>query len=443
MNAKTEHGETPIMMALERELGETAKLLIEHRPLPRTNEEPSVSSEYAHNHISISKVLYDLVSTNNAKALNFFIDHVIPLLDQHMVYQEINMRTTERSETALHRAVRERPLYRLAKVLMQVPYVNVNVRDSKGYTPLHRFLNSLDDEDLNDFGIFDAFMGHRAVDLNTQNLLKHSLVHTASKKGGKLSKHYANVIAIDKRFNVNLRDLSGSTAIHEALRFNRFELAESLLARENAEVNFQDSQLQTLLHLAIERKKVKITRALLKREDIDVDTQDSTQSTPLHIASKEGHLGIVNMLLKKETIGLNKSDYLGCTAVMLAVQYGHVDIVEALLEMKDIDINCQDKYGKTALHKAISADSNAVEVAEMLLAIDGIDVALVDENQQSALSLAVQSGMWEIAKRILSRVEVDANIPYEHERTPLQEAAIRGDVLTVMDLLHHDHIQIN
>lgn len=143
-----------------------------------------------------------------------------------------------------------------------------------------------------------------------------------------------------------------------------------------------DANENTALHLSIQRQSSDILKLLLdiKTESgqqlFDVNAANSSGEAPLHLAATCGRLLIVQILLQQDPqLKLSALTCTGRTALHCAAAYGHILVAKELLE----HLSC----GETS---------------------DLPDVSLIpDEDGNTALILALQSGQAEIARALLRR----------------------------------------
>ncbi|KAL1494475.1 hypothetical protein ABEB36_010071 [Hypothenemus hampei] len=100
------------------------------------------------------------------------------------------------------------------------------------------------------------------------------------------------------KFNVNLCNKEGFTALHIAAKFGRTEILRILLD-SGATLNVCTYKtLQTPLHLAVISQSVQTVKDLLQCGNCRIDAQDYRGNTPLYYACMKNNLKIVETLLK-------------------------------------------------------------------------------------------------------------------------------------------------
>ena len=117
----------------------------------------------------------------------------------------------------------------------------------------------------------------------------------------------------------------------------------------------------------------------------------------------------------------------------LAVQYGHEDIVDLLLSSPkdEFDINYRDEYGYTPLHYA--AENGHLQIVTDLLSRPWIrpDIRALRGRGETPLSVAIRredAAMVEVLLQPENNVEINSRCVLDDSRTPLHQAALKGNV---------------
>ena len=265
---------------------------------------------------------------------------------------------------------------------------------------------------------------------------------------------------------IDVRDISGFTALHVAAICGEVEIIEMLVKR-GLDVNVGDTGGlgSTPLHSAAAKGRPESVRTLLrlggrKSMSIVIDRAGS----PLHQAASKGHRRVVSLLLSEGCpIDIRDSD--GLTALHIAVKFRQFEIVE-LLAKHGMDVNIMDNYGCTPLH--LASWHGQLALVHMLLRFGGWrSVAAVADRTGTPLHLAVVGGHMDVITHLLKEgcpidirdndgftllhlaashghlgiIEVlvkhglDVNIVCNRGRTPLLSAASAGQLESVRRLL--------
>lgn len=174
------------------------------------------------------------------------------------------------------------------------------------------------------------------------------------------------------------------------------ERLEAALAA-GADVNTRFANGQTPLIIAASQRQSDMVELLLAH-GAEPNAATETLGTPLMYAVWNGDLASVEALLRGGAdIDLKNID--GKTALMAAAANGHLALVDLLLRY-GASVNDRTINGWTALMYAVWGRHDAV-VARLLE--HGADVSVVNEDGDSATSIAIERGHFEIANMLRSQ----------------------------------------
>jgi len=344
--------------------------------------------------------------------------------------------------------------FKVAKLLLDHG-VDINVRDKKGRTPLHKSLIDLEDG-MADYYI-DAvwsLLEHgadvNALDNNhltplhvvleygnikaTRVLLEHgadvhvldaddsTLLHFASESGNA----EAARLLLEHGADVDARDNNESTPLHVALRCDSVEIARVLL-EHGADVHILDANDSTLLHFASESGNAEAARLLLEH-GANVHTLDNNNSTLLHLVSQDGDAGVARVLLEHGAV-VDALDNKDSTPLHDASQCGNAEVARVLLE-HGANTHVRNKEDQTPqrLLLAVLRNASPSNIDTIRFFLDrGADVDAVGDNHPTLLHRASCSGIVEVAQLLLER-GANINARDEEGRTPLHRVLIQlGD----------------
>lgn len=120
------------------------------------------------------------------------------------------------------------------------------------------------------------------------------------------------------------------------------------------------------------------------------------------ISYRSNALEALDLLLKKGAKPEATSASSGCTPLHVAAQFGHVQIVERLLNVKHLNIDATDQQEMTALHLAISRGFE--DICKYLLD-NGASIKITTKQERTCLHLAADAGNTKIVSLIIQTGE--------------------------------------
>lgn len=141
----------------------------------------------------------------------------------------------------------------------------------------------------------------------------------------------------------------------------------------------------TPLISASRRGDVKAAKALLA-SGADVNATNAKGFTPLMVASQEGNVDVINVLATDKKIDLEAMNWNADTALLIAVQNNRLEAVKTLL-----NIGAQPNYAKAGMTVLIAASYKGNPDIVRALLEAGADPNMVDENNESALDVAINT----------------------------------------------------
>ena len=333
--------------------------------------------------------------------------------------------------------------FKVARLLLDRG-VNIDVRDEKRRTPLHKVLtnltNSISDSDY--FADAVRFLLDHGADLNAEDNNHSTPLHMISKYGNAK----ATQVLLEHGARVDALDSDHLTPLHVALRHGNGEVVW-LLLEHGADVHAVDGSHSTPLHVVSRTPDVEALRLLLEHGgDVDAlrhsnveavrlllehgantHAVDGNRSTPLHVALRPPDVEAERLLLKHG-------------ADVHALRHGNVEAVRLLLK-HGADVHAVDGNHSTPLHVALrppdvevvlllleyGEDVHAlrpgnVEAVRLLLK-HGADVHAVDGNHSTPLHFASENGSAEAVQLLL---ECGANINARNKEghTPLHRVLV-------------------
>ncbi|GAB4828730.1 hypothetical protein Ancab_018398 [Ancistrocladus abbreviatus] len=220
---------------------------------------------------------------------------------------------------------------------------------------------------------------------------------------------------------MSLQDNAGETALYIAADNNLEEIFTYLL-------NFCD--LDTVMirsksdldafHVAAKRGHLGIVKQLLGIRPELCKSTDSTNTTPLYSAAVQDHLEVVNAILDADPSCARMVRKNGKTALHTAARYGYLRIVRTLIERDPGIVSIKDKKGQTALHMAAKGQDPVI-VEELCLA----DCSILNERDKkgnTAVHIATRKCRPQIVILLLSYTSIDVNAINNQQETAMDLA---------------------
>lgn len=160
----------------------------------------------------------------------------------------------------------------------------------------------------------------------------------------------------------------GSSALHEAARFDHLEILRFNVEIKDESVSVKNSNDNTPLHFAARYGRVDNVKYLISK-NADFNASNKVNMSPLHLAALGGHLEtakhLVNMY-RNQQIDFNFNDsFYGGTPLHYAASSGNLKLVQFLIN-NGADVNVRDSGGHTPLFYAVSKGGNLQIVTHLL-----------------------------------------------------------------------------
>ncbi|GLI63388.1 hypothetical protein VaNZ11_006343, partial [Volvox africanus] len=287
--------------------------------------------------------------------------------------------------SALHLAAQAGLEQVVAQLLCLAPSssVDVNARDSEGFTPLHAAATR-------GSAAIVARLLRAGADSNIASAEGLLPLHAAA-SGGHLD---VVELLLDAGSLVSYKSSSGATPLHQAASNGHAVVCEVLLDA-GCPVMGRLASGASALYCAASAGWEDVLELLL-RSGAEVDAATSSGCTALHGAASNGHAKVISLLLAEGADSDLQSSN-GHTPLHNAAGAGHAAAVEALLA-GGADVDAQNSNGNTPLHTA--ASKGYLDVVSQLLS-GGADLHIRNSKGWCAVHSAASNGFFEVVLKLV------------------------------------------
>ena len=244
-------------------------------------------------------------------------------------------------------------------------------------------------------------------------------------------------LLVDMGSSVDYQNTKHDTPILWATRGNHINLVRWLIEK-GANVNGMNDKGSTALYWAVRYGFVELTHILLEQGRADVNMKRKLGLVcPIILASAFGNTEILELLIRYGA-NVNTQIRRGETALHHAAAWGNEDAIDILLShTKDIDF--ADEKGDTAI--TLAAQSNEPNVVQLLVS-RGADPAHKNQEGKNAWTYAIDADDDTLLKSLLTAYSSSPsfsgeNIVFSRSKSPLHQAAAKGDFSKVSILLNY------
>jgi ankyrin repeat protein len=429
INAMTRLGESPLQLAINKKLEDTAVLLVD-RGAQVTGLDRNRNTVL---HLAINK------------QLSKFFGKVIPLVSTTL----LNTQNTD-FETPLFAAVKANSVEMVRQLLAAGADAEVSDQNE---SPLHLALRK-------EYSLLTDLLLAKIKNFEAKDKEGRPLIFLAIK-----NKNMAVTNSLlSKRVDVSYKDTQGSTLLHWALMQKLHSIIDSLIDLGIA-IDAVNSNQETALYTAVEVDDLIGFKALVNHgANTDVVINGSTALLYALAAEKSGEM--IDILIDR-TRNVNAQNTNGETALFLAIAQGSVAQAERLLarganpEIATNDLRSplgeavkqdqielaktliqkgaradrRDKNGQNLMHEAKS-ESMAQVLVQAKVAFDELDA-----NGDSPLSLAVRNGRFPLVRFFVSQ---GANINWRSaKKETLVHVAVQENESNILLYLVELGIDVN
>ena len=245
-------------------------------------------------------------------------------------------------------------------------------------------------------------------------------IHLAAMNG-----HHGVFEVLRKKFEVDINtpDSDKETALMWAVKKGHLTAMKELI-RQGADVNLQNKYDCSALHLAISGNQYDMVKALIISEEIDMNTERiKNPRWPIEMAANHNNLKMVKCLLKKniKILPANKHE-----ALTIAAKRGYTKVVEAILDKEPDLLNKPDDNGNTAL--MLAAESGMMETVKFLIQERKAKLTNRNNLRVSIFDIAMQQKSNELLEYLIN-LNTDGTCLWEiNDSFYIHTAVANGDI---------------
>ncbi|KAK5644313.1 hypothetical protein RI129_005613 [Pyrocoelia pectoralis] len=380
INKEDNNGNTPLMVAIERQSDLMIKLLITNGADIFTENKSGFSPIHYAAQYALDDLLNELISKG----------------------ADINKRT-HAGGTPLSLHIQHWYTRRSTTKILLDKGADVSIVDNQTGNSLLHFAAEKGNDD-----ILEVLLS-TSMDINSRNNEGDTPLHLSIKRG------YTSAaeLILTKGADPNIADGRNNTCLHSAVTGGAEDLVKSLL-KHGANANAANNDNETPITRAQRSGHLSIVTLLLTNTSTDdnyIPVFSSVRNGEFHALKKHINDGF----------DINKQDGDGNTPLLLALKNRQVGIVDYLLS-KEVDVTIPNNRGVTCLHHAVEL-GDAKIVRELLA--KGCDIDVVSVNGDSSLLLAISSTNFHIAHLLLDRNAKTDTVPLNNEQGSCLHSACR------------------
>ena len=294
------------------------------------------------NHQPIPDVKEDDISESDSDEDETRTETVLDMHDDDLIFRDFHSNDVSNPNFDLFDAARQGDVKRLKELMDEG--VDVNVKDTEGYTPLHLacqyghprvVISILNERRAISLGETPIISGHHVCIL----LLLHSK-HGASSFSKFPQSTLAQVLADPDGNRRCLQRL-----LYHGSKKNWTDVVDFLTQQLKVDINCVCKE-KTALIAAAEKGNIELMEKLLKCGAL-LDLGSKTKTTPLHIACENGHYEAVEYLLDNGA-SVDVVDPAKRTPLFFAASSRNLNVLKLLLA-RGASVNSKDERGDNAL----------------------------------------------------------------------------------------------
>ena len=300
----------------------------------------------------------------------------------------------------------------LCKLLIHKHKFDLHMTDNNGWAALHFSAQS---------GTYEliAYLTDMGTDIYRKTNDGANCLHIAALEG------HLNLckVLIDKhKFDVNVNNRHGLTALHCSAYFGNYELL-TYFSNMGTDIHCKTNDGWNCLHIAAVKGHLNLCKLLIDKHKLDLHMTDKNGWTALHCSAKSGNCKLIAYFTDIGTdIYLKTKD--GTNCLNIAALEGHFKLCKVLIDKHKFDVNVANKDGWTALH--CSAYIGNYDLLTYFANM-GTDIHLETNDGRNCLHIAILKGHLNLCKVLIDKHNFDTNVPSKAGWIALHYSALIGN----------------
>ena len=299
----------------------------------------------------------------------------------------------------------------LCKALMKKHNFKGDTADNYGWTALHRSAQN---------GNYDVvkFFADNGTDIFLKMEEGNDCLHIAALNG---HLKLCEKLVAEHKFDVNVVDNLGWTALHHSARNGSYELIEFFI-KMGADIHLKTNDGQNCFHIAARFEHLNLCKTLIDIHNFDVDMTNSMGWTVLHFSAQSGSHDLIDFFVKKG-VNVLLETRAGNNSLHIAASNGHLSLCETLITKYKLDVKMTDNDGWTAL--SFAAENGSYELIEFFVE-KKIDIYQKTNDGKNCLHIAASKGHFNLCKTLIEKINFNVDMVDNKKWTALHYAAQKG-----------------
>ena len=299
----------------------------------------------------------------------------------------------------------------LCKALMKKHNFKGDTADNYGWTALQRSAQN---------GNYDVvkFFADNGTDIFLKMEEGNDCLHIAALNG---HLKLCEKLVAEHKFDVNMVDNLGWTALHHSARNGSYELIEFFI-KMGADIHLKTNDGQNCFHIAARFEHLNLCKTLIDIHNFDVDMTNSMGWTVLHFSAQSGSHDLIDFFVKKG-VNVLLETRAGNNSLHIAASNGHLSLCETLITKYKLDVKMTDNDGWTAL--SFAAENGSYELIEFFVE-KKIDIYQKTNDGKNCLHIAASKGHFNLCKTLIEKINFNVDMVDNKKWTALHYAAQKG-----------------